>query len=63
MPTPMPIIAANCGLNSGKSAKFAPSPITEKPAPSAKIAAPSGSPMAITDPNAISRMSTAASSP
>ena len=63
MPTPMPIIAANCGVNAGKSTKAAPRPTMRSPEPTPRIAIVIGKPMATTEPKASSRMMTAAPMP
>ncbi len=63
MPTPMPIIAANWELKSGKPKKFASSVSTAKLEMSPKSAATMGRPIATTEPKAMRRMTTAASMP
>ncbi len=45
MPTPMPIIAATCDVNSGTDRMFASKPISAAPQPIPKSAAVIGSPM------------------
>ena len=63
MPTPMPIIAANCGVKLAKFTNPAPTPIRKNAGISASNAVKIGSPAAVTDPKAMSRMTTAAASP
>ena len=63
MPTPMPIIAANCGVKVGMSTKDAPTPIMKKPETSARSAVTIGSPIATTEPKAMSKMMIAAARP
>jgi len=63
MPTPMPIIDENWGVNDGTFRKDAPTPSNMKPAASASSAVRMGTPIAATEPNAISRITTAAPIP
>ena len=63
MPTPMPIIAVTCGANDGTSSTRARSVTTASPIPMPNSAVMIGRPIASSEPNAISRMKTAASMP
>ena len=63
MPTPMPIIAATSGPNSGIVNPFEAMAITAAPTPRPNNAVVTGKPIAITEPKAMSRMMTAASKP
>ena len=59
----MPIIAVTCGANDGMSITAANSVTIASPMPMPNSAVMIGSPIASSDPNAISRMSTAARTP
>ena len=63
MPTPRPIIAAICGPNSGIDRPRDASPTTAVATPRPTVAVPMGRPIAITEPKAIIRMTTAARMP
>ncbi len=63
MPTPRPIIAVICGPNSGIEKPCEASPTMAMPMPRPISAVVIGRPMAITEPNARSRMTMAASTP
>ena len=63
MPTPMPIMAASCGPNVGTTTPWLKSAMTPNPMPIPNRAVRIGSPMAITEPKAISRMMIAAAIP
>ena len=59
----MPIIAVTCGANDGTSVKRANSVTIASPLPMPNSAVMIGSPIARTEPNAISKMTTAARMP
>ena len=63
MPTPSPIMLASCGAKLGIAIRWAISDIELIPSASPKTAMPIGRPIAITDPNATSRITIAATSP
>ena len=63
MPTPIPIIAAICGPNSGMVKPLEAMAITAAPTPRPNSAVVIGSPIASTEPNAMSKMTIAASRP
>ena len=63
MPTPMPIIAVTCGANEGTSSTRASRLTNASPSPIPNNAVMIGRPIASSDPNAISRMTTAARMP
>ena len=63
MPTPMPIIEANAGVNAGRSKNEAATPTRRKPDANASSAVRIGRPIATTEPNATSKMITAAPKP
>ena len=63
MPTPIPIIAASCVVNSGATITFDNSAQIANPQPMPKSAVRIGRPIASSEPNATSRMMIAARSP
>ena len=63
MPTPSPIIVANTGATDPMSVIDAITCTIEMPIPRPRSAVRIGSPIATTEPNANSRITTAASSP
>ena len=63
MPTPMPIIDASCVVMSGVVNTWLDSATSAKPTPMPNIAVRIGSPIASSEPNAMSRMITAAAMP
>jgi len=63
MPTPIPIIAVTWGANEGTSSTRARMFTNARPIPIPNSAVMIGRPIARRDPNAISRMNTAARTP
>ena len=63
MPTPMPIIAATAVVNSGTSSTRVTRPMSAAPQPTPKSAVMIGSPIASSEPKAMSRMMIAAAMP
>ena len=63
MPTPMPIIATAAVVKSGMSMRLRTTRTSAMPVPIPNSAVPMGSPIASTEPNAMRRMTIAASNP